>query len=77
MSVFAQSPWLTAGTSGLRIGWNDQNARCAGVMIYAGLLSATASGLPAEAPGAAALGLAAEAPGAASLGLPAEAAEAA
>jgi hypothetical protein len=34
-SLFGQSGWLTAGTGGLRIGWNDQNARCSGVMVTA------------------------------------------
>ena len=34
MSVFAQSPCETAGTAGFAIGWNDQNARCSGVITY-------------------------------------------
>ncbi len=34
MSLFGHSPCDTAGTGGLAIGWNDQNARCAGVITY-------------------------------------------
>src|ERR1051326_5536071 len=34
MSVFGQSALFTAGTGGFSIGWNAQNARCSGVMMY-------------------------------------------
>src|SRR5262245_26782539 len=34
MSVFGQSPCATVGAATFLIGWNDQNARCSGVMMY-------------------------------------------
>src|SRR5262249_59020590 len=39
MSVFGHASGETAGTGGLRSGWNDQNARCSGLMTYAGAVA--------------------------------------
>src|SRR3954469_17238281 len=67
MSVFGHEVCDTAGTGATRIGWNDQKARCSGVMTYPGVLATAGVGLSADAlavvVGAVAEGLPAEADG--------------
>src|SRR5262249_16626445 len=48
-SVFGQLPFATPGTVTFLIGWNDQNARCASLMTYGGVVGLAGAG---AAPGA-------------------------
>ncbi len=62
MSLFGHDVCETAGAGVACSGTNDQNARCSGLITYAGDADAAAgTGLPAEPAGAASVGLPAEA----------------
>src|SRR4051794_13101512 len=63
MSVRGHAACDTAGTGVTWIGWNDQNARCSGVMTYAGPAGVERVGLLPDATGDApvAVGLGAKA----------------